>query len=122
MNYSYAHKSFATNLSLGYNINKQDVLDHPENYLGPNYKELLNYWFYWGSWSVEERNEHEQRHRRLDEETMDEAGEKAEILAKEVIDPRFIWFSEYEDLEIVAAHLYIERGIPFTFLPLIFNL
>jgi hypothetical protein len=45
MNYSERHKRFASNLNDYYNINQQDILDHPENYLGPNYKEVLNYWF-----------------------------------------------------------------------------
>jgi len=46
MNYSRSHKAVAKYLNYSYDINDQDVLDYPEEYLGPNYKELLNYWFY----------------------------------------------------------------------------
>jgi hypothetical protein len=54
MNYSERHKGFANSLTLYYSINKQDVLDYPEKYLGPNYKEVLNWWFYCDSLSHEQ--------------------------------------------------------------------
>jgi predicted double-glycine peptidase len=36
---SKAHRTFAI-------IIKQDVLTHPENYLGPNWEEVINFWLY----------------------------------------------------------------------------
>jgi hypothetical protein len=123
MNYSKFHKSFANNLNYYNNINKQDVLDYPEHYLGPNYKEVLNWWFYWGSLSEEQREVYLARYFNLDRKTRIKAHDLSKKLASEVIDPRFIDDLYYEELrEIVAAHLYIERNIPFTFLPLIFDL
>jgi hypothetical protein len=122
MNYSERHKRFVSNLNCYHNINQQDVLDHPENYLGPNYKELLNYWFYRDSLSSEQWNVYWDRVYSLDIETRTKADSTAEELAEEVIDPRFVEYLYTKELELISSHLYIERGIPFTFLPLIFDL
>jgi hypothetical protein len=120
---------FASNLNYFHNINKQDVLDHPEKYLGPNYKEVLNFWFYreslsvkqwkvyWDKWKV-----YWDRLYSLDIETRTKANSTAIELAKEVIDSRFVDYIEALELELIASHLFIERGIPFIFLPLIFDL
>jgi hypothetical protein len=51
MNYSIHHKIFACDLKNHCRINEQDALDNPANYLGPNYKEVLNLWFYCDSLS-----------------------------------------------------------------------
>jgi hypothetical protein len=122
MNYSKIHKWFASNLKYIRNINEQDVLDHPENYLGPNYKELLNYWFYEESLSEEQRNVYLNRVDSLDYETRHKARSTATELAEEVIDPRFVNYLYLIERELIAFHLYIERGIPFTYLPLIIDL
>jgi hypothetical protein len=122
MNYSKIHKWFASNLKYIRNINEQDVLDHPENYLGLNYKEVPNYWFYWDSLSEERRNVYWNRVDSLDLETWSKAHSTAIELAKEVIDPRFVDYIWVGELELIASHFYIERGIPFTFLPLIIDL
>ena len=122
MNYSKRHKWFASNLKYIRNINEQDVLDHPENYHGPNYKEVLNYWFYLDSLSKEQRNVYWNRKNSLDIETLNKARSIAIELAKEVIDSRIVKYIGIGELELIAAHLFIERGIPFTYLPLIFDL
>jgi hypothetical protein len=122
MIYSKSHKGFASDLNRFYNINKQDVLDNLENYLGPNYKEVLNFWLYWDSLSDEKWNVYWDRVDSLDDETLTKARSIAIELVKEVIDPRFVDYLYPIEWELIAAHLYIERGIPFTFLPLIFNL
>jgi hypothetical protein len=122
MNYSERHKRFASDLNRYHNINEQDVLDHPENYLGPNYKEVLNLWFYRDSLSGEQWEVYMNRFWSLNFETLNKARSTAEELAKEVIDPRFFKHIGIGELELIASHLYIERGIPFTFLSLIFDL
>ncbi len=108
MKISSFHKHFANNLNLFFNIPKQNVLDHPEAYLGPNYRDLLNFWLYWESLSFEQKNVYWNRYWVLDEETRK--------LSSEVIDKRFVFLLSSIDLELIASHLYIERCIPFTFL------
>jgi hypothetical protein len=122
MNYSKSHKEFASRLNYIHNINEQDGLEHPENYLGPNYKEVLNYWFYRDSLSSEQWDVYRNRFWSLNSETRKKALSTATKIAKEVIDPRFVDYLYEENYEIVAAHLYLERNIPFTFLPWIFEL
>jgi hypothetical protein len=122
MNYFKSHKEFASQLNRYHNINEQDVLDHPENYLGPNYKELLNFWLYWDSLSNEKWYVFCIRVCSLDVGTWSEARSTAEELAKEVIDPRFVDYLYPIELELIASHLYIERGIPITYLLLIIDL
>jgi hypothetical protein len=122
MNYSKIHKWFASNLTCIHNINKQDVLDNLENYLGPNYKEVLNFWLYWDSLSDEKWNVYWDRVDSLNNETRGMAHSTATELAEEVIDPRFVYYLYPIEWELIASHLYIERGIPFTFVPLIIDL
>jgi hypothetical protein len=122
MNYSERHKRFASNLNCYHNINQQDVLDHPENYLGPNYKELLNYWFYRDSLSAKQWSVYLDRVYSLNSETLNKALLIAIELAGEVIDPRFVNYIWVLDQELIASHLFIERDIPFTFIPLFFDL
>jgi hypothetical protein len=122
MNYSERYKWFASILNSYHNKNIQDVLDHPENYLGPNYKEVLNYWFYCKSLSYEQWRVRYKREKTLDFETWSEAHLTAKELAKEVIDQRIVDYFFTMELELIASHLYIERGIPFTVLPLIIDL
>ena len=122
MNYYFLHKHFAYRLNRDLNINEQDVLKYPESYLGPNYKEVLNFWVYWESLSPEQWEVYWDRYHRLDHHSHTEKRKFAKKLAAEVIDPRFVSYIGPEELEIIAAHLYLERGIPFTFLSLIFDL
>jgi hypothetical protein len=122
MKYSESHKQFASQLNRYHNINQQDVLDHPENYLGPNYKEVLNFWLYWDSLSEEQMVVFCNRVDSLDIQTRKKAHSTAEELAKEVIDSRIVKNLFTRELELIASHLYIERGILFTFLPLIIDL
>ena len=90
--------------------------------MGPNYREVLNYWFYWESLCGGQKIVYWERWWALDGGTHDKANKIARELAKEVIDPRFVDYLGEMTLELISAHLYIERNIPFTFLPLIFDL
>jgi hypothetical protein len=122
MNYSRHHKNFAWNLKWSFRINEQDVLNYPANYLGPNYKEILNFWFYWDSLRCERYSVYSKRYHKLNYLTWVEATVSSKKLASEVIDPRFVVDLSFIVREIIASHLYLERNIPFTFLPLIFDL
>ena len=122
MNYSSLHKKFAFRLKIHLNINEQDVLNRPEDYFGPNYKEVLNLWFLYDSLSQDQKNVHYVRYWTMDDITHNKANKIARELASEVIDPRFVDHLGEITLELIAALLYIERGISFTFIPLIFDL
>jgi hypothetical protein len=122
MNYSFRHKEFACYFHYNYGNTIKNILEHPEKYLGPNYKELLNFWFYLDCQSGEQRKVYWNRYWELDYQTQEEALKIAGKLSPEVIDSRFVGRFSILELEIIASHLYIERNIPFTFIPLIFDL
>jgi hypothetical protein len=122
MSYSHAHKRFAFFLALHYEIDEQDVLVNPQTYLGPNYKELLNYWFYMDSLSSEQWNVYKNRYIKLYDTIVIKAYNISKKLSKVIIDSRYIISLDFVEQEIVAAHLYLERNIPFTFPSLIFDL
>jgi hypothetical protein len=122
MNYSFLHQNLAIQLNRIHNINKQDVLEHPEKYLGPNYKEVLNFCFYCDSLSYGQKEVYWVNLDKLCKQTQREGRKLAEELSAEAIDPRFVEHLSHVSLEIISSHLYIERNIPFTFLPLIFDL
>jgi hypothetical protein len=46
MKISKTHKKFAIYLYFYYDVPKQDALNHPEYYLGPNWEAVLNSWLY----------------------------------------------------------------------------
>ncbi len=122
MKISTHHITFANSLNFFFNIPKQDVLDHPEVYLGSNYRDVLNYWIYCKSLSDEQERVYSKRFWSLDEKTRFKAIDTSKELASEVIDKRYVYCLSSIILELIASHLYNERGIPFTFLPLIQDL
>jgi hypothetical protein len=122
MNYSNLHRVFASKLYDNYYDNEQYVLENPEKYLGPNYKEVLNFWFYKESLSVEKRLTYSGGKNKLSKQSLIVAIDRSYELASEVIPKKCAIYLCEPSCEIVAAHLYIEQGIPFTFLPLLFEL
>jgi len=124
MNYSYSHERFANDLYLYHGFNEQDVLDSPRKYLGPHYKELLNFWFYYESLSELKMNNYCYKLNELAKNSYaHNTYENLNIsFALEVIEPPSIYHLYDIELEIVAAHLYIQREIPFIYIPLIFDL
>jgi hypothetical protein len=49
-------------------LNQPDVLKNPEKYLGPNWKDVLNFWIYIETLSKQEREEMRQRYWALDDD------------------------------------------------------
>jgi hypothetical protein len=122
MNYSDFHINLAFQLNFYRHINKQDVLENPKKYLGSNYKEVLNWWFYRESFTWVQKEIIKERAKKIDDEVWNKAYHLSKKLASEVIDPRFVYFLAVVERELVAAHLYIQQNIPFTYIPLIFDL
>jgi hypothetical protein len=56
MKISEAHQNFAARLQFHYGIPKQEVLSHPEKYLGPNWEAVINFWLYFYTLSKEQLN------------------------------------------------------------------
>ena len=60
MNYSKAHQNFSNQLQ------KPEALTKPQDFLGPNYQTVLNFWWYMDSLTEDNWNEVATRYRALD--------------------------------------------------------
>ena len=68
MNYSKAHQNFSNQLQ------KPEALTNPEDFLGPNYQTVLNFWTFMDSLTEDNWNEVARRYRALDSAAGDAAG------------------------------------------------
>jgi hypothetical protein len=122
MTYSKTHKRFSERL------NQPDALTDPENYLGPNWEDVLNFWIYVDGLSNLEKREIVERYYSLDYNERDSASIAA---AKEVIGVEFrceafdaAWDITgwgafgFATCELIAHHKLLEQNKTLTFLPL----
>jgi hypothetical protein len=84
MTYSKIHQKFSERLE------QPDVLTNPEKYLGPNWEDVLNFWFYVEGLSKQEEDEMWQRYWSLDDDVRDCAFFAARDAAIEVVGWEFI--------------------------------
>ena len=125
MSYSKTHQRFADNLR------NQRALSHPEEFLGPNWKEVLNFWLYIDTLSDEQLNMARVLYCNLD-------------VADRVYAENLIWnaacivtskqISNWAYMstpglvpgvatrELIGANKILEQGIPLTFVPIFLNL
>jgi hypothetical protein len=71
MNYSKAHQKFSTELQ------NPEALTNPQDFLGPNYETVLNFWWTMDSLTETQWNEVARRYRALDLAAWDAAGSAA---------------------------------------------
>jgi|688.fasta_scaffold64537_5 hypothetical protein len=99
-------------------LNDVGVLTNPEDYFGPNYKTLLNYWIYYESTLEEQRNEYWKKIWDLDGATWERHLNLGFTLALQVCELLANNMNSIER-EICAAHLILEQGENLVFLPLL---
>jgi DUF1365 family protein len=118
MTHSKIHQAFSNYLK------QPDVLTHPANYLGPNWEDVLNFWIYVDTLSVEEMEEIGQRYWALDEDVRDCAFFAAMDAADEVVGENFkndAWFAAYDvtgsrvvfswaTYELIGHHKLLEQN------------
>jgi hypothetical protein len=128
MTYSKIHKRFSKRL------NKPEALTNPGKYLGPNWEDVLNFWFYIDTLSDEEKKEINDRFWALDRKVRVSAIDDARAAAKEVVGDEFrceAWRAAWDITgwgafggaiyELIAHHKLLEQGKTLTFLPLCVN-
>jgi hypothetical protein len=118
MTYSKTHKAFSERLK------NPDVLTNTEKYLGPNYKDVLNFWIYVDGLSNLEKKEIVERYYSLDYNARYCAIDAARNAATEVVG---VGFSDaaclaaydvtgcglvfaYATLELIAHHKLLEQN------------
>jgi hypothetical protein len=116
MTYSKIHQNFSQRL------NQPDALTDPEKYLGPNWKDVLNFWIYLDSLSDQEKEELWQRYWVLDFKVREFAIIASRDAAEEVVGLRFriaAWYAAdvvtgrvvfgYATYELIAHHKILEQ-------------
>jgi hypothetical protein len=119
MTYSKTHKRFADRL------NNQRALEHPEEFLGVNYKDVLNFW-----WFIDDLSKYQlkivvERYWDLDDEVRDAARAAAWKAAAYYADAAYdavAWNAGYATLELIGSHRLLKQGKPLTFLLLFLDL
>jgi hypothetical protein len=132
MKISKTHQRLANSLQEHYRISNQDVLDHPENYLGPNWEALINFWLYLDTLTEEQLKVVD---RRSSIEEIEIACNKAWNSAESTTEYVHIVASaayysvsyvdaeaQYATLEIVGIEKLLEQGHQPIFFPMFLNL
>jgi hypothetical protein len=128
MTYSKTHQRFADRL------NNQRALEYPEDYLGPNWKDVLNFWWFLDGLSEDQCEIVRQRYRALDDDVWDAArvvawradGGAARFAARDAARDAARCAARaaagLTTLELIGSHRLLEQGNSLTFLPLFLNL
>jgi hypothetical protein len=120
MTYSKTHKRFADR------PNNQRALEHPEEFLGVNYKDVLNFWWYLECLSEEQRKIVWERYQALGYEVRDAAWNAAQGAAYDAVQNSVAYAAEYAaayaTYELIGSHRLLEQGKSLTFLPLFLDL
>jgi hypothetical protein len=107
------------------------ALRHQEEFLGPNWMDVLNFWIYLDTLSVKQLRIADSRYwalaPALRRGSRDLARKAAEHVTSELILDRVLRFSPnlgagYAAWELIGAHKILEQGIPLTFVPPSLNL
>jgi hypothetical protein len=117
MTYSKIHKRFSERLY------QPDALTDPEKYLGPNWKDVLNFWIYVDTLSDEDKKEIDDRYWALDDDVRYCDIDAARNAATEVIGRGFryaAWCAAYDvtgwgvfgyaTYELIAHHKLLEQN------------
>jgi hypothetical protein len=142
MTYSKAHQCFADR------PNNQRALEHPEEFLGVNYKDVLNFWWFLEDLSGEQWKIVGERYQALGYEVRDAAWKAAAWDAADAADAwagAAAWNAAYDAVgyyavwnvvpggaaraaaglatwELIGSHILLEQGKSLTFLPLFLDL
>ena len=120
MNYSTAH------LKLSEHLKCPDVLTDPQDFLGPNYETIINFWWYMDSLAKDQREEVNSRYLVIDFNIWHLAAQLANSAAKSAVND-LIRISTgdvitrvggYATYELMGMHKLFERGKSLTFVPL----
>jgi hypothetical protein len=125
MTYSKTHQKFSELLE------QPEALTNPEKYLGPNWKDVLNFWIYLEGLSKQEMEEMGKRFWDLDDDVRNSAFVAACDAAAEVVGRGFrnaAWEAARDvarkgvfgdaTYELIAHHKLLEQNKTPTFLPL----
>jgi len=124
MSYSRIHRQFAD--QLGQHFPREDVLDVPMTFLGPNYETVLNFWKWLDTLTSEQKGVMHSRNRLSvsDRKKVDTiATESAysvvgRVFAGEACKAAGFGSFGFATYELIGMHLILEKGEKLTFVPM----
>jgi hypothetical protein len=125
MKISKTHQKFS------YLLEEPKALTNPEDYLGPNWKEILNFWLYADGLSEEERVKIGERYWDLDEDVRNSSVNSAINATSEVVllsvrsaawnatlVVTYAYIFSFATDELIAQHKLLEQEKSLVFLPI----
>jgi hypothetical protein len=128
MKISTAHRLFSEYLE------KPDALENPQDYLGPNYLAVLNFWLWIDTLSTDQWKEVARRYDAIPSAARDASGDAAwsaaryaasdaawnaaGVAAEDAARVAARVAAGWATVEIMGSHNLIEKGTPLTFVPL----
>jgi hypothetical protein len=130
MKISKIHQDFAINLRVFLSVSKQDVLDHPENFLGPNWEAVINFWLYLDTLNKKQLKVVKERYLDLSyreslidaANTTTHASYYAGDSAYYSVFPNAVVHAKYATLELIGLEKLLVQGHQPLFFPLFLNL
>ncbi len=125
MKISKTHQRFA------YQLNNQRALSHPDEFLGPNWRDVLNFWLYLDTLSTEQLEMANFSYWALDMKDRQYAVNLAwdaacGVTSRSSTDRGFAATPSFSDgnatLELICSHKILEQGKPLTFVPMFLDL
>jgi hypothetical protein len=129
MKISTTHQRFADILR------SQRALSHPYEFLGPNWKEVLNFWLYLGGLSTEQLEIDEDRYEEVPLDGVDivenaawetlnacSAGVTSRQKATRIFNAINGCVASIATMELVGVHKILEQGKSLTFVPMFLDL
>jgi hypothetical protein len=126
MKISKTHQKFANLLS------NQRALSHPDEFLGPNWRDVLNFWIYLDTlrlkqililrdlyWKLQPEHRFAQK---LAWDVAKEDETVGKIISNCAFGASKIYFFGYATLELIGAHKILEQGKPLTFTSFLLDL
>ena len=128
MKISTSHQKFSEYLG------NPDALENPQDYLGPNYVSVLNFWLWMDTLSTEQWKEVARRYTAIPYAAWNAAGDAAWYAAGDAAGDAArdaawdaaldaasgaAWYAAgWATVELIGSHILIEKGTTLTFLPL----
>jgi hypothetical protein len=124
MTYSKAHQNFSNYLQ------RPEALTNPQDFLGPNYEAVINFWWYMDSLTKDQWKEVARRYRALDPAAWDAAwsaawyaaGSAAKSAARDAAWDAAWSVAKYATYELIGMHTLLNEGKDLLFVPLFTDL
>jgi hypothetical protein len=123
-----------THVALLDKLNNQGVLSQPEDFLGPNWKDVLNFWFYLDTLSLEQLEIADKHYLNMGNIVYFSAIHVATCYSSITLDASLAQdishcaYTTYGPVaatsthELIGSHFLLENGISLEFTPLLLNL